>query len=77
LGEKGEVYVQKWHLRYKTSGVSETKQSTLEPKLLQSVYRNSCKVYRLVANVVTWHEIWPTFSWSNIFHNGYLADFLS
>jgi len=27
LGERGGVYVQKWHLRYKASNISETKQS--------------------------------------------------
>ena len=29
------------------------KRSGLEPKLLQSVYRNSCTAYRLVTNLVT------------------------
>jgi len=45
-----EGYVQKWHLRYKTSRISE---SSLEPNLLQSAYRNSCMAYRLVTNLVT------------------------
>jgi len=34
------------------SDISETKQS-LEPNLLQSVYRKSCTAYRLTTNLVT------------------------
>jgi len=37
------------------------KRSSVEPKLLQSVYRNLCMAYRLVTNLVTYHELWPTF----------------
>jgi len=48
---KVEGSVQKWHLRYNTSDISETK--WLEPKLLRSVYRNSCTAYRLVTNLVS------------------------
>jgi len=43
------------------SGICDTKRSGLEPKLLQSVYRNSCTAYRLVANLVTYRKLWPTF----------------
>jgi len=43
------------------------KQSSLEPKLLQSVYRNSCMACWLVTNLVTYGELWPTFPGSNIF----------
>jgi len=41
------------------SGICDTKpaisleQSSLEPKLLQSVHRNSCMAYQLVTNLVT------------------------
>jgi len=44
--------------KYK-SGTCDTKpsvslkQSSLEPNLLQSVYRNSCTAYRLVTNLVS------------------------
>jgi len=44
--------VQKWHFRYKTSDISETKRGR-ESKLLQSGYRNSYTAYRLVTNLVT------------------------
>jgi len=40
------------------------KRSSLEPKLLQIIYRISCMVYRLVTNLVTYGELWPTFSGS-------------
>jgi len=55
------------------SGICDTKppislkRSSLEPKLLQSVYRNSCTAYRLVTNLVTQGELWPTFPGSKIF----------
>jgi len=41
------------------SGIFDTKpaislkRSSLEPNLLQSVYRNSCMAYRFVTNLVT------------------------
>ena len=70
-------YVQKWHLRYKTSDIWSLKRSGLEPKLLQSVYRNSCTAYRLVTNLETYSKLWPNFPAANFFHNGYLAHFLS
>ena len=57
---KDEGYVQ--------SGICDTKpaislkRSGLEPKLLQSVYRNLCTAYRLVTNLETsGDELWPTF----------------
>jgi len=61
-------YVQKvaYYLQYKTSNTCETKQS-VKPKLLQSVYRNLCMAYRLVTNLVTYSELWPTFPGSKIF----------
>jgi len=49
--------VQKWH-RYKTSDISEMKQSTAN---YYSVCRNSCSAYRLVTNLATYSELWPTF----------------
>ena len=52
LGKTQGGYVQKWHLRYKPA-ISLTR-SSLEPKLLQSVYRNSCTAYRLVTNLMTY-----------------------
>jgi len=67
------VYVQKWHLRYKASDISEIKQP--EPKLLQSVYRNSYTAYRLVTNLLTYGKLWPTFPGAKFFHKGYLAHF--
>jgi len=36
----------------------------------------SCTVYRLVANLVT-YRVWPTLPASKLFHNRYLAHFLS
>ena len=57
--------MQKWHLRYRTGDISEP--SSLRPKLLQSVYRNSCTAYRLVTNLVTYCKLWPTFLGSNVF----------
>jgi len=47
-----EVYVQEWHLRYKNSDISETKQSRAKV-ITSSVYKNSCTAYRLVTNMVT------------------------
>jgi len=47
LSESRRVYVQKWHLLYKTS---DLKRSDLEIELPQSAYRNSCTAYRLVTN---------------------------
>jgi len=35
--------------------------SSLNLNLLQSVYRNSCTVYRLLTNLVIYDELWPTF----------------
>jgi len=64
----GGGYVQKWYLQYKTSDISEIKQS--RPKLPQSVYRNSCMAYCLVTNLVTYGELWPTFLGSKIFPQG-------
>jgi len=44
------------------------KRSSLEPKLLQSVLdRNSYTTYRLVTNLETWDELWPTFPGRKIF----------
>jgi len=57
---------------YKT-GICDTepaislKRSSLEPKLLQSVHRNSCTAYQLVTNLETWGELCPTFPGSKIF----------
>jgi len=51
------------------------KRSSLQPKVLQSAYRDSCTAYRLVANLVTWSELWPTFRGAKFFHDGYLAHF--
>jgi len=45
------------------SGICDTKpaisqkRSSLEPRLLQSVYRNSLMAYRLVTYPVTWHDL--------------------
>jgi len=50
------------------SGIFDTepaislKRSGLEPKLLQSIYRNSCTAYRLVTNLVTYPDLQPTWS---------------
>jgi len=60
------------------SGICDTKpaislkQSSLEPKLLWSVCKNSCTTYRLVINQVTSNELWPTFfsQGSKIFPQG-------
>ena len=57
------------------SGVCDTKPAislkrcSLEPKLLHSVYRNSCTAYRLVTNLnlVTYGKLLPTFPGSKIF----------
>jgi len=38
------------------------KQSGLEPKLLQSVYRNSRTAYRLMTNLVACRDLLPTWS---------------
>jgi len=43
LGERQGDYVQKWHLRYKTSDIS----SSLEPKLLESVIETHVGAYGL------------------------------
>ena len=45
------------------------KRSSLELKLLESVYRNSCTAYRLI-KLVTYGELWPTFLGSTIFPQG-------
>jgi len=45
------------------SGICDTnekKKSGLQSKLLHGVYRNLCVAYRLVANLVTYSEVWPT-----------------
>jgi len=39
---------------FDTKTATSLKRSGLEPKLLESVYRNSCKAYRLVTNLVTY-----------------------
>jgi len=63
------------------SGICDTKPATslkrdsLVPKVLQSVYRNSCTTYRLVPNLVTYGELWPTFPGAKFFHRGYRAHF--
>jgi len=44
-------YVQKWH--FYTKPATSLKGSSLQPKLLQNVYRNACTAYRLVTNLVT------------------------
>jgi len=55
------------------SGICDTKlaiclkRSSLEPNLLQSVYKNWCAAYRLVTNLVTYRELWPNFLGSKIF----------
>jgi len=48
------------------------KRSCLEPNLLQSVYRNSCTTYRLMTNLVTQRELWPTFSGEHKFSTAYI-----
>ena len=64
------------------SGICDTqptlslKRSNLEPKLLQSVYRNSCTAYRLATNLVTWREPWRIFPGANIFTTDILHTFL-
>jgi len=72
--DKGEGALQKWDLQYKPA--ISLKRSSVEPKLLQSVYRDLCMVYRFVTNLVTKGELWPTFPGEKFFHNGYLAHFL-
>jgi len=42
----------KWHLRYKTSDISETKQSRAKVTT-ECLYRNSCTAYWSVTNLVT------------------------
>ena len=59
FGQKTRGYVQKWYLQYKTSDISETKQS--RAKVTQSVYRNTSTAYRLVTNLEIYVELWPTF----------------
>jgi len=72
LGERVQILGERRGGMYK-SGICDTKpsisvkRSSLEPKLLPSVYRNSCAAYRLVTNLVTRGELWPTFSGSRIF----------
>jgi len=52
------------------------KRSSLEPNLLQSVYRNSCTAYRLVTNLATSGvNFGLLFQAATFFHNGYLAHF--
>jgi len=46
-------YVQKWHLRYKTNDISETKQSKAKVNYRMSIYRNLFTAYRLMTNLVT------------------------
>jgi len=36
-----------------TKPVMSLKRSSLEPNLLQNIYRNSCTAYRLLINLVT------------------------
>jgi len=68
----------KWHLRYKTNDISETKHGrSLEPTLLQSVYKNRVRS-------IDWWQIWwrrPNFGLlfrgAKFFHNGHLTHFLS
>ena len=53
-------------------------QSSLEPKLLHTVYRNSCTAYRLVTNLVTYRvDFGLLFRGTKFFHSGYLTHFLS
>jgi len=57
------------------SGICDTKpaislkRSGLDPKLLESVHRNTCTdiMYRLVTNLVTYGKRWPTFP-GNSYH---------
>ena len=44
--------------------------SSLNLNLLQSVYRNSCTVYRLLTNLVIYDELWPTFPGRKLFPHG-------
>jgi len=51
--------------------------NSLEPKLLHCVDRNSFTVYRLVTNLETYRERWPTSPGAEFFDYRYLAHFLS
>jgi len=73
FGWKTRGHVQKWHLRYKTNDVFETKQS--RANVTQSVCRNSFMP-------IDWWQIWRprvnfglVFRGAKFFHNGYLAHF--
>jgi len=66
------------------SGVCDTKpaislkRSSLEPKLLHSVYRNSCTAYRLLTDlnlVIYGVNFYLLFLGAKFFHKRYLADF--
>ena len=48
------------------------KRSSLEPNLLQSVYRKLCMVYRLVTNLMTYRQL---FLEQKLFHNSILHPF--
>jgi len=67
-------YVQKFHLRHKTSDISETKPSGAKVTI-QSDYTNSCTAYRLVTNLVTLRDLRSTFPGATFFHNGNIAHF--
>jgi len=68
-------YVQQWHLRYKTSDISETKRSRAKI----STECLWCTAYRLVTNLVTYCRVnfGLLFQGATFFHNGYLAHFFS
>ena len=79
LGEHLHIWGERRRCMYK-SGIYDTKpaisvkRSGLEPKLLQSIYRNLCLAYRLVTNLVNFGLL---LQGAKFFHNGYLAHFLS
>jgi len=56
---KDEGYVQKWHLRHKTSDISETKQS--REKSLQSVHKSRVRPF-------DWRQSW--LSWTLAYFYG-------
>jgi len=60
---------------FDTKPAISLKRSGLEPKLLQSICRNSCTAYRLVTNLVIWTLAY--FFRGKIFDNGYLTHYLS
>jgi len=72
---KDEGYVQKWHLRYKTSDISEMKQS--RAKLTTQFLVYTAYINQLVTNLETYVNFGLLFLEATFDHNGYLAHFLS